>query len=250
MSDASMGDGPETPSTPPPPSAPPAPPAPPGPPGPPVPTASNGTPKWYEAVAVVIIALICCWPLGLILTWLNKQWSNKTKWIITSVIIGLMVIFGIIAAVTPKNSTTSSSDSGSVATTVAKSTTTKAEASSTTTTAKSTTTTTAKSTTTVAASGTIYEKVGSGTSSSPNFTVPKEWQIQYTYDCSGFLGGKGNFIVTVNGVGKSGSNMDILAPQINQLGAGGTDTVYAHNDAGVKNLEVISECNWAIKVVG
>jgi len=190
----------------------------------------------------VVIALICCWPLGLTLTWINKKWSNKTKWIITGVIIGLMVIGGIIAAVAPKSSTTSSSDAASVVTTVAKSTTTKAPAAS--------TTTTAKSTTTVATAATIYEKSGTGTSSSPNFTVPKEWQIQYTYDCSGFLGGKGNFIVTVNGVGKSGSNMDILAPQINQLGAGGTDTVYAHNDAGVKNLEVISECNWAIKVIG
>jgi len=226
MSDASMGDGSGNPISPPPPA----------PPAPPTPTGSSGTPKWYEAVAVVVIALICCWPLGLILTWINKKWSNKTKWIITGVIIGLMVIGGIIAAVAPKSSTTSSSsDTASVVTTVAKSTTTKAPASS---------------TATVAAAATIYEKSGTGTSSSPNFTVPKEWQIQYTYDCSGFLGGKGNFIVTVNGVGKSGSNMDILAPQINQLGAGGTDTVYAHNDAGVKNLEVNSECNWAIKVIG
>ena len=92
-------------STPPPPPPPPAP-------GAPAPAAK---PAWYENVAIVIIALFCCSPLGLVFVWLNKTWTNKTKTIITAAIIGLAVVMGIIGAV----SGGSSSDSSSPATTAA-----------------------------------------------------------------------------------------------------------------------------------
>lgn len=100
-----------------------------------------------------------------------------------------------------------------------------------------------------AAPKTIFTQSGSGQGTTPNFTVPDEWQLRYRYDCSNF-GTSGNFMVTVNGVGHGNSGMDFSAPTVNELGAGKSNTAYAHNDPGVKNLEILSECDWTVTVVG
>ena len=92
-------------ATPPPPPAPPAP-------GAPAAPAPATKPAWYENVAIVILALFCCSPLGLIFVWLNKSWTNKTKTIITAVIIGLAVAGGIVGALSGGSSSSNASAPG------------------------------------------------------------------------------------------------------------------------------------------
>lgn len=75
---------------------PPPPPPPPAPGG--IPGSGEVKPAWYENVAIVILALFCCSPLGLVLVWINKTWTTKTKTIITAVIVGLAVVFAVIGA--------------------------------------------------------------------------------------------------------------------------------------------------------
>ena len=81
---------------------------------------ANSPSTWYENVAIVVVALLCCWPLGLVLVWLNKKWDQKTKWIVTGLFIGLVVIVGVIGAIAGGSSSTSSkstkSSNGSSAT--------------------------------------------------------------------------------------------------------------------------------------
>lgn len=77
-----------------------------------VPESGGPKPAWYENVAVVIVALFCCSPLGLILVWINKTWTTKTKTIITAVIIGLVVVGGIIGALSGGSSDSNASPPG------------------------------------------------------------------------------------------------------------------------------------------
>jgi hypothetical protein len=85
---------------------------------------------------------------------------------------------------------------------------------------------------------------GSGDQSTQPFTVPsgKEWAIGYDYDCSNF-GFRGNFDWTV----KQGTNVDLSDLGPNALGMTGNNVEYYY-DSGTFNLQVQSECNWAIKV--
>lgn len=48
-------------------------------------------PKWYENVAVIILALLCCWPVGLAFVWSNSQWDQKTKLTWTAIVGGIVV---------------------------------------------------------------------------------------------------------------------------------------------------------------
>lgn len=92
-------------------------------PPPPPPTASGSVPpappmqpqaeagKWFEAIGIVILSLVCCWPLGLVLLWTNKKFTQKTKLIVTGVIVGILLIGGIAGLASGGSS--SSSDSSS-----------------------------------------------------------------------------------------------------------------------------------------
>ena len=103
----------------------------------------SGKSQWFENVAIVVIALLCCWPLGLALVWLNKKWTNKTKWIITGVMVGIAVLGILIGAISGASASKSSNSISTTATT-AKSPATTAEKSSATSAPKATTTTAAK----------------------------------------------------------------------------------------------------------
>jgi hypothetical protein len=92
---------------------------------------------------------------------------------------------------------------------------------------------------------TIYTLKGKGIKKTAKFTTPDEWTLRYTYDCSKFLGGTGNFVVTENDGG--GGLQDLL---VNELDKKGNDSVPQHNDSGEHYLEVNSECSWTITVVG
>lgn len=92
---------------------------------------------------------------------------------------------------------------------------------------------------------TLLNISGKGIKKSAIFKTADEWQVAYTYDCSSFYGGSGNFqVMQYSG---AGDLQDIL---VNELDKKGGDTVPVHASAGAHYLEVNSECKWTLKVVG
>jgi hypothetical protein len=89
---------------------------------------------------------------------------------------------------------------------------------------------------------TIFSINGSGTKSTQSFSVPSDWSISWSYDCSN-MGDRGNFQVYIyNSDGSTSNNLGI-----NQLGKSGADTDYYHN-AGKYYLFVNTGCVWNLKV--
>ena len=105
------------------------------PPPPPSSTSPTAKASWYENVAIVVLALFCCSPLGLVLVWINKKWTTKTKLIITGAFVALALVGAIIGATSSGGSSSDTEPKASV-TTLAKD--------SPSTTAKQSTSTTAK----------------------------------------------------------------------------------------------------------
>lgn len=89
----------------------------------------------------------------------------------------------------------------------------------------------------------LLSLTGSGTKSTQTFSVPQEWSLAWTYDCSSF-GQTGNFIVSV--YNSDGTPSDVSG--VNQLGRSGSDTEYFHQ-GGNLYLVVNSECRWIIRVL-
>ena len=90
----------------------------------------------------------------------------------------------------------------------------------------------------------LLDKTGSGTNTTPKFTAGGDWEIDWSYNCTGFGGGTGNFQVYVyNG---DGTPSDVA---VNELGAKGSDVTYEHQ-GGTYYLEMNSECNWHVIVKG
>jgi|GEM_PF-5640570 len=109
--------------------------------------------------------------------------------------------------------------------------------------AASTTTPPASSTTSAPPAPTsLLDVSGSGSKSTQTFTAPANWNLNWSYDCSKFLGGTGNFQVYIYNA--DGTLND--ATGVNQLGASGSDTEYYHNAAGSLYLVVNSECSWTV----
>jgi hypothetical protein len=97
------------------------------------------------------------------------------------------------------------------------------------------------------ATGTVLlTRSGSGTASTGTFTAPTNWNLQWSYDCSSFLGGKGNFIVTVEQNPHSGTMAQLQDTPINQLGTSGSGTEHYHYGGGGVYLSVDSECTWTV----
>jgi hypothetical protein len=91
----------------------------------------------------------------------------------------------------------------------------------------------------------LLQLKGSGTKSTQTFTAPSNWTLDYTYDCSSFSSGRGNFQVYIFNVDGSMSP----ASGVNQLGSTGSDTEYYHQ-GGSLYLEVNSECSWTVTAKG
>lgn len=86
---------------------------------------------------------------------------------------------------------------------------------------------------------TLLDLTGSGIKDSTTFTTTAPWTIAYDFDCSGFAGGKGNFVVTVfNGT-------DLVGVAVNELAAKGASTT-AQYDTGTIHLSMNSECPWHV----
>lgn len=93
---------------------------------------------------------------------------------------------------------------------------------------------------------TLLDISGSGTKSTLKFTAGGDWDLNWTYDCSGFSGGQGNFIVTVY---NDGGSISYQNNGVNQLGKSDSGVEHYHN-GGTFYLEVNSECSWTINVKG
>jgi len=91
----------------------------------------------------------------------------------------------------------------------------------------------------------LFSASGSGTKSTQTFTVPKSWQLDWSYDCSNF-GSQGNFVVSVYNADGSPSYNNTT---VNQLGKSGSDTEYYHT-GGTFYFEINSECSWTVKAKG
>ena len=88
----------------------------------------------------------------------------------------------------------------------------------------------------------LLDMGGSGIKNSAQFNAPDHWRLAYTYDCTSFLGGQGNFQVYLY----QGSDLvDIL---VNELGAKGSDTTDVYSGGDGMHLEMNSECNWHVTV--
>lgn len=70
-----------------------------------------------------------------------------------------------------------------------------------------------------------------------------DWELRYTYSCASF-GSSGNFAVTEDG----GNDMAPSAVAVNELGNGGSGVWHVYSDSGSHWLEILSECDWTLKV--
>jgi hypothetical protein len=86
---------------------------------------------------------------------------------------------------------------------------------------------------------------GSGSKSTAKFTAAGDWDLNWSYDCSGF-GYKGNFQVFVY---NSDGSISFSNSGVNQLGMSGTDVEHYHS-GGTFYLTVNSECSWKIQAKG
>jgi hypothetical protein len=88
---------------------------------------------------------------------------------------------------------------------------------------------------------TVLALTGSGTKDTSAFKVGDTWTLSYTFDCAkamGAVGGKGNFIV-----------FEKDAKLVNEIDKSGKGSTPQHT-SGTHQLQIISECDWTVKVTG
>jgi cytoskeletal protein RodZ len=90
---------------------------------------------------------------------------------------------------------------------------------------------------------TLLDVSGSGTKTTEDFTASGNWNLNWSYDCSSFGYGQGNFQVMVYNADGSPSFENT---PVNELGKSGSDTEYYHT-GGTFYLVVNSECIWNIQ---
>lgn len=92
----------------------------------------------------------------------------------------------------------------------------------------------------------LLDLAGSGTKSTQKFTAAGDWDLAWTYDCSKFSDGTGNFAVFAYG---DNNQMAVSINGVNQLGANGSSTEHYHA-GGTFYFQILSECTWTVKVTG
>jgi hypothetical protein len=87
---------------------------------------------------------------------------------------------------------------------------------------------------------------GSGIESTGRFRIggSGDWLLKWSYNCAS-NSGPGNFIVDED---KGGS--DFNGANVNELGLRGHGATHVYSDSGSHFLEVNSECNWKVRVIG
>ena len=150
-----------------------------------------------------------------------------------------LVIIGIvIMAAASSNASKSSSNPTSVPA--------KADNSTSTIQVTSQTTTKATASPTQAIPQTLLDLTGSGTKTTQKFTAASDWDLNWSYDCTNFSSGTGNFQVFVY---QGDGTMSLDNAGVNQLGAKDTNVEHYHT-GGTFYLEVNSECSWHITAKG
>ena len=92
----------------------------------------------------------------------------------------------------------------------------------------------------------LLDLTGSGSKTTQKFTTASDWDLNWSYDCTKFAGGSGNFQVFVY---QGEGTMSLDNAGVNQLGASGTDVEHYHT-GGTFYLTVNSECPWHITAKG
>lgn len=95
-----------------------------------------------------------------------------------------------------------------------------------------------------AATKVLLDLPGSGIKQSQKFTAAGDWDLEWSYDCTSFSGGTGNFQIYV--YNSDNSPVDVAA---NALGAKGSDVSHQHA-GGTYYLKMNSECTWRVVVKG
>ncbi|MHB9857696.1 hypothetical protein [Streptomyces sp. YIM S03343] len=88
---------------------------------------------------------------------------------------------------------------------------------------------------------TVLALTGSGTKTTSAFKVGGEWTLSYTFDCTKAMAavdGKGNFIV-----------FDKNDKLVNKMDTSGKGSTLLHT-SGSRQLQIVSECDWTVKVTG
>ncbi|NEA49385.1 hypothetical protein [Streptomyces sp. SID10815] len=92
-----------------------------------------------------------------------------------------------------------------------------------------------------AAPATLLTLTGSGTKTTGAFETGGDWTLSYTFDCAKAMGavdGKGNFIVF--------DRDDRLVNEMDRTGKADT----RQHSSGTRRLQIVSECDWTVKVTG
>jgi hypothetical protein len=101
---------------------------------------------------------------------------------------------------------------------------------------------TATTVATVAAPVTLLDMEGSATKNSKPFTTTGTWTLAYTFDCSSFPGGKGNFQVYVY------EGTQLVGVAVNEYAAKGDSSTIQY-ETGELHLQMNSVCDqWHVTV--
>ena len=85
---------------------------------------------------------------------------------------------------------------------------------------------------------------GSVSKSTQTVTLPREWKLEWSYDCSIFPASQGAFQVFIYNADGSPAQASI----VNQMGARGSDTEYYHQ-GGNLYFVISSTCQWTLKAL-
>ncbi len=61
--------------------------------------------KWYQRMSFIIALLVFFFPVGLVLMWKYTNWSKKTKWIVTGIVIFIFFSIGSSSSSKPNTTT-------------------------------------------------------------------------------------------------------------------------------------------------
>jgi len=95
---------------------------------------------------------------------------------------------------------------------------------------------------------TIFALRQTGTATTSSFKVPSNWDLAWSYDCSRFLDGRGNFFVLIYDDDGQQSRLDIDNQSVSQLGRAGRGVEHYHSGDTTKFLKIASPCAWKVTV--
>ncbi|MHB8438224.1 MAG: hypothetical protein ACYDD4_03570 [Acidimicrobiales bacterium] len=106
-------------------------------------------------------------------------------------------------------------------------------------------TTTTPTTTPPPAGQVLYSDSGSGIFTTPTFTTPDNWDVNWSFTAAGSGSQNCNFDWLTYTA--SGGETSYNGP--NQLSPGGSGTEYYHAGAGTYYMEINAGCSWSVQVV-